>query len=410
MATTFQYAVRDRTGKTISGELEGENTTAVAGRLRSMGYALISITKKRTDGFKMEITLPSMGSKVKLRDLAVFARQFATMINAGLSMLRSLTILADQTSNKELSRVLNLVRSDVEGGGSFSGSLAKHPRVFPPIMINMIRAGEIGGFLDQVMLQIASNFESEVRLRGRIKSAMTYPVVVLVLAILITIGMLLFIVPTFAAMFAGLGADLPAPTRILVAASDGLKIGFIPLVLLAIAAFAGWTRVKHTEQVRSFVDPIKLRVPVFGELFRKIALARFCRNFGTMLRSGVPILQSLDIVADTTGNMVITKAVRDIQESVRNGESLTGPLARHPVFPATVAQMMAVGEDTGNLDTMLAKISEFYDHEVEATTESLTALIEPLMIAFLGGLVGSMIVAMYMPIFKIFDLIGGSAK
>jgi type IV pilus assembly protein PilC len=256
-----------------------------------------------------------------------------------------------------------------------------------------------------VLVQIADNYESEVKLRGKVKSAMTYPVVVLVMAIVMTIGMLLFIVPTFAGLFTSLGGELPAPTQILVNLSAFLKVAILPLIVMGVAGSIVWRRVKHRDDVRNVLDPIKLKVPIFGNLFRKIALARFCRNLGTMLSSGVPILQSLDIVADTCGNMVVAKAGRDVQESVRRGESLTEPLSKHDIFPPMVTQMLAVGEDTGALDTMLHKISDFYDQEVEATTDQLTALIEPLMIAVLGGLVGSMIVALYMPIFKIFDLI-----
>ena len=272
-------------------------------------------------------------------------------------------------------------------------------------MVNMTRAGEVGGFLDSVMLQIAENYEAEVKLRGKVKSAMTYPVVVFCIAIVAVIGMLLFIVPVFANMFKTLGGELPAPTRILVMMSTIVKYGF-PFIIGGLIAFViVWSRIRHREGVRRFVDPLKLKAPVFGALFQKIALSRFARNLGTMLSSGVPILQSLDIVADTTGNIVVGDAVRDVQDSVRNGESLTGPLAHHPVFPPMVVQMLAVGEDTGALDAMLHKIAEFYDQEVEATTEALTALIEPLMIAVLGGIIGSMIIALYMPIFKIFDLI-----
>jgi type IV pilus assembly protein PilC len=269
----------------------------------------------------------------------------------------------------------------------------------------MCKAGEIGGFLDAVLEQIAENYEAEVKLRGKVKSAMTYPVVVFVMAILAVIGMLLFIVPVFAGLFKSLGGTLPLPTRILVMASDVLKTFFPVLLVLFIAGVITWGKVKNQERVRNVVDPAKLKVPVFGALFQKIALSRFARNLGTMMRSGVPILQSLEIVADTTGNIVLGRAIKDVQDSVRTGETIAGPLKDHDVFPAMVVQMMAVGEDTGALDQMLLKISQFYDQEVEATTESLTALIEPLMIAFLGAVVGSMIVAMYMPIFKIFDLI-----
>jgi type IV pilus assembly protein PilC len=402
---TYQYSVRDRAGKIVSGTLEADSQASVATKLKQMGYAPVSITKANA-GMKKELSIPGFGKRVKLKDLAVMSRQFATMINSGLSMLRSLTILSEQTENKELARVLGEVSKDVETGVALSSALAKHPEVFPPLMINMCRAGEVGGFLDSVLLQIAENYEAEVKLRGKVKSAMTYPVVVFVMAILAVVGMLLFIVPTFANMFKTLGGELPAPTRILVTMSDLLKMAAPVLLVALIAGVIVWRRIKRSDRVRNIVDPLKLKIPVFGTLFQKIALSRFARNLGTMMHSGVPILQSLEIVADTTGNVVLGRAVRDVQESVRSGESLAGPLANHSVFPPMVVQMMAVGEDTGALDTMLHKIAEFYDQEVESTTESLTALIEPLMIAVLGGIVGSMIIALYMPIFKIFDLIG----
>ncbi len=406
MATTYAYSVRDRAGKMVNGTLEADSPALVANKLKGMGFAPVSITETNT-GMKRELKIPGFsGDKVKLKDLAVMSRQFATMISSGLSLLRSLTILSEQTDNKALAKTLSDVRNDIETGSALSVAMGKHsPKVFPSLMVNMIRAGEIGGFLDSVLLQVAENYEAEVKLRGKVKSAMTYPVVVFVMAILAVIGMLLFIVPVFAGLFKSLGGTLPLPTRILVLMSDILKTWFPVLMVLLIVGVTVWRKVKHKPGVRDVVDPLKLKLPVFGQLFSKIALGRFARNLGTMMRSGVPILQSLEIVAGTTGNVVLTRALNDVQESVRSGESLTAPLAEHKVFPPMVVQMMAVGEDTGALDTMLGKIAEFYDQEVESTTESLTALIEPLMIALLGGVVGSMIVAMYMPIFKIFDLI-----
>jgi type IV pilus assembly protein PilC len=407
MATlTYEYKVRDKAGSLKTGTIEADSPAQVATKLKSLGYAPLSITQANS-GMNKELRIPGFGGskKVKLKDLAVFSRQFATMVNAGLSLLRALNILTEQTENPELARVLGEVRNDIETGNSLSSGMAKHPEVFPPLMVNMTRAGEVGGFLDEVMLQIANNYEAEVRLKGKVKAAMTYPIVVLCIAVVAVIGMLLFIVPTFASLFKTLGGTLPLPTRILVALSSGLKVGIIPVIILIVVALQVWKRVKRTERVRNIVDPLKLKLPVFGQLFQKIALTRFARNLGTMMSSGVPILQSLDIVAQTTGNVVLERATRAVQESVRTGESLSKPLTEHPVFPPMVVQMMAVGEDTGALDTMLHKIAEFYDQEVEATTEALTALIEPLMIAFLGAIVGSMIVALYMPIFKIFDLI-----
>ena len=412
MAATMTYAVLRfaiAAGKVVERSSSKRTTRRlVAGKLKSKWATRPS--RSTQTGRKARFTARrsrsrDIGGKVKLKDVAVFSRQFATMINAGLSLLRALSILETQTDNKVLAGVLTEVRQDVETGQSLSSAMGKRPDIFPPLMVNMTRAGEVGGFLDAVMLQIAENYEAEVKLRGKVKAAMTYPVVVFCIAILAVVGMLLFIVPVFAKMFLTLGGELPAPTKILIMMSDFLKVAAPFLIVGLIAGYITLSRVKHKEGFRRFVDPLKLKIPVFGGLFQKIALSRFARNLGTMLASGVPILQSLDIVSETTGNTVVGDAVLDIQESVRNGESITGPLAGHDVFPPMVVQMMAVGEDTGALDAMLHKISEFYDQEVEATTEALTALIEPLMIAFLGGIIGSMIIALYMPIFKIFDLI-----
>lgn len=401
---TFEYKVRDKAGKIKTGKLEAETQAQVAAKLKTMGYAPVSIAQTGV-GLQKEIKIPGFTPKVKLKDLAVFSRQFATMINSGLSLLRALNILTEQTENKELARVLREVRNEIETGNSLSAAMGKHPNVFPPLMVNMCKAGEVGGFLDTVLLQIASNYEAEVKLRGKVKAAMTYPVVVFVIAVLAVVGMLLFIVPVFVGLFADFDSELPAPTRFLVFLSGLMKI-IAPLGLAAfLALFFSWPKLKRKDRVRNVLDPVKLKVPVFGNLFRKIALARFSRNLGTMMKSGVPILQSLDIVADTTGNVVLERALRAVQNSVRQGEALAAPLLDHPVFPPMVVQMMSVGEDTGALDTMLHKIAEFYDQEVEATTEALTALIEPLMIVVVGSIIGAMIVALYMPIFSLMNVI-----
>ena len=402
---TFEYAVRNKSGKVVKGRIEAQNQAAVATRLRAMGVAPLAISEVATSGLSREIKIPGFGDKIGIKDLAIMSRQMATMINAGLSLLRALNILAEQTESKPLAKVLFQVRSDVEAGSSLSASMGRHPIVFPPLMINMIKAGEVGGFLDQVLVSVAENYESEVKLRSKIKSAMTYPVVVFAMAILATAGMLLFIVPVFAGMFASLGGELPLPTRILVTMSAIMKI-LAPILLVGGLIFGVWWRKhKNDEAVRNRLDPLKLKVPIFGSLFRKVAVARFTRNFGTMIHAGVPILQALDIVGETSGNMVVERAAKAVRDSVRSGQSLAAPLNDHPVFPPMVVQMITVGEDTGALDEMLKKIAEFYDQEVEATTEQLTSLIEPLMIAILGTIVGSMIIALYMPIFSIFDLI-----
>ena len=402
---TFEYVVRDHKGKAIKARIEASNEAAVAGRLKTMGIAPLSIAEVQTTGLNRSISLPGFGSAVKTKDLAIMARQLSTMISAGLTLLRALMILADQTENEALAKVLGQVRSDVETGVSLSDALARHKTVFPPLMLNMIRAGEVGGFLEGVLVSLAENFEADVKLRAQIKSAMTYPVVVFCIAIVAVIGMLLFIVPIFAGMFASMGGTLPLPTRILVLMSAIMKWTAIPLAVVLVVFSVWWRKHKNDDGVRNRLDPLKLKLPIFGTLFKKVAIARFTRNFGTMLRAGVPILHALDIVGDTSGNVVVTRAVKDVGDAVRTGHSLTGPLARHPVFPPMVVQMMAVGEDTGALDAMLEKIAEFYDQEVSATSAALTSLIEPLMIAVLGALIGSMIIALYLPIFNVFDLI-----
>lgn len=404
-ARTYEYSVRDRSGKIVKGRIEANNPAAVANRLKVMGMAPLSIDEVKTTGLQREVTIPGLSDRISLKDLAVMSRQMATMISAGLSLLRALSILAEQTENKELAKRLGQVRNDVEAGTALSDAMARDVDVFPPLMVNMIRAGEVGGFLENALLSVAGNYEAEVKLRSQIKSAMTYPVVVLVMAIVAVIGMLLFIVPIFETMFADLGGSLPAPTQFLVLLSGVMK-WLAPVLLVAAIAFAvWWGKHKHDESIRSKVDPLKLKMPVFGPLFQKVAISRFTRNFGTMLSAGVPILQALEIVGETSGNWTIEHAVKDVQGSVRTGQSLSGPLAGHAVFPPMVVQMISTGEDSGSLELMLEKISQFYDQEVEATTEQLTSLIEPLMIGIIGSIIGGMVIALYMPMFSIFELI-----
>ena len=402
---TFEYTVRDTKGKIVKGRIEAVDQASVSSRLRTMGLVPISLDEVKTSGLQKEISIPGFQAKVKLKDLAIMARQMSTMVSAGLSLLRALAILADQTENVTLAKVLATVRNDVESGSSLSSAMRKHLE-FPPLMVNIVRAGETGGFLEKALLSIADNYESEVKLRAKIKSAMTYPVVVFFMSIVAVAVMLIFIVPIFKDMFEGLGGELPLPTLMLVKLSEMMKF-IAPVILVGTIAFSvWWNKNKNHEKVRSTVDPWKIKVPVFGKLFQKVAIARFTRNFSTMLGAGVPILQALDIVGETSGNWVIEHAISEVQESVRNGQSLSAPLANHPVFPPMVVQMMSVGEDSGSMEVMLEKISEFYDQEVEATTEQLTSLIEPLMIAFLGVLIGGMIIALYMPIFSVFELMG----
>jgi len=404
MPTTYAYRVRDRQGKLLGGTLEADNEQAVVAKLRQLGYAPVSIEAEKGAGMKADVRLPGSG-RVKLKDLAVFSRQFATMINSGLSLLRALTILGEQTENKRLAQIIILVRAEVEKGTSLSAAMAKHPKAFNRLYVSMVRAGEVGGFLDQVLVKVAETFEKEVALRGKIKSAMTYPVVVFVMVLMIVAAMLLFIVPTFESLYESLGGTLPLPTRVLMGASNALRRFFF-LVIIAVGLLVfGLRRWKATTRGRYALDKFKLKVKVFGPLFHKSALSRFSRTLSTLIRSGVPILQALEIVGETVNNAVISRAVHDVQDAVREGESLATPLSKHATFPPMVVQMMAVGEETGALEVMLAKVADFYDQEVEAAVASLTSLIEPILIAVMGAAVGGMVVALYMPLFNIINLV-----
>ncbi len=399
----YAYKVRDSQGRFREGKVAADNETAVAEKLMAMGYVPLEV-KPFGMGLQKEISFGRKG--VSMKDLAVFARQLATMIDAGLSLMRGLTILSEQVDNPSLREVLTKVRQDVEAGHSLSSAFANDEHhTFPPFMISMCRAGETGGFLDVAMRQVAETFEAEVKLRSKIKAAMTYPVVVFIMAILMCIGMLLFVVPIFESMFDDLGGALPLPTQVLVTLSGLMGIIAPILVVSSIVGLVWWRKNGKSPKVRNVIDPLKLKLPVFGPLFAKIALTRFSRNLSTLLASGVPILASLEIVSETTGSVVISRALDDVAKSVSQGDSIAGPLSRHEVFPTMTVQMIASGEETGALDQMLQRIAVFYEEEVESTTEALTSLIEPLMIAFLGVVVGGMIIALYLPIFSIFDLI-----
>ena len=402
MPTTFDYKVRDRSGNLVSGQLVGDSEGLVMTKLREMGLTPIEV-KKAGGGFRMEINLRP--GRVKLKHLAVFSRQFATMVNSGLPILRALAILGDQTENKELEKVLTQVRVDVEQGQSLSGAMEKHRKAFNDLYIAMVKTGETGGVLDTVLLRVADNIEREVELRRKIKSAMTYPLVVVILVTFILAAMLLFVVPQFETIYAQLGGKLPLPTRILLGVSQALRNYWYLFMGFVAASVFALRRYKRTERGRTTVDAAKLKIPIFGSLFRKTALARFSSTLGMLLRSGVPILQALDIVADTVNNKVLSKAVVDVQGSVREGESIAKPLSRHAVFPPMVVQMLAVGEETGAVDTMLDKVAEFYNSEVSASVDALTSLIEPLLIAIVGGAVGAAVIALYMPMFNIINLI-----
>jgi len=398
----FNYKSRNAGGKLIKGRVDATNESAAIGKLRTMGLTPVSVDEHVAGtGLQKEINIPGMTKGVGLKELSVLSRQMATMLSAGLTLLKTLTILADQTEHPKLKTIMMKVTTDVESGTAFSYALAQHPKTFPPLMINMIRAGETGGFLDAALGTVATNFEKEAKLRATIKSAMAYPVMVLIMSLVAVILMLTFIVPVFQTMFEGLGGALPLPTQFLVNVSANMY-WILPVLIVSIVGGNLWWRAnKDKDEVRSKFDTFKLQLPVFGLLMKKIAIARFTRNFADMIGAGVPILSALSTVGSTSGNWVLEKAAERIGESVRQGRPIAEQLIQEKVFPSMVTQMVAVGEDSGALETMLIKVSEFYDTEIEATTAALTSLIEPLLIAFLGVVVGGMIIALYMPIFSI---------
>lgn len=405
MTSTFTYRVRDSAGKVVEGKLEGADEALVVRKLREMGYTPITVTRRDSSRLQSDIKIPGLSGRVALKDVAVLSRQFATMINSGLSLLRALSILSEQTENAALARMIGEVRQDVERGSSLSASLARHPKAFNRLYISMVRSGEVGGSLDAVLMRLADTIESQVELHRKVKSAMTYPVVVFSLVVFIASAMLLFIVPQFKGIYVELGGTLPLPTRILISISDVVKKYFPILILLS--GVGGWflRRWARSPKGRPTWDAFVLKVPVFGLLARKGALARFARTLAALTRSGVGILEALEIVADTAGNEVVALALRDTQRAVKQGDTLARPLSQHEVFPPMVVQMIAVGEETGALDDMLDKIADFYDQEVEATVDALTSLIEPLLIVTMGVLVGGMIISLYLPMFRIITLI-----
>ena len=404
----FDYKVIDINGKQVKGRVDAPNETAAVQLLKSQGNVPLSVHQAGV-GMGKEITIPGLTGRVKLKDLAVFSRQFATMTNSGLSLMRSLSILEEQIENTTFARAVREVRIDIEGGLSLSGAFAKHPKVFPALMIAMVRAGETGGFLDDALERIATNFEKDAALRGKVKSALTYPVLVLSFSILMIAGVLIFIVPVFEKMFKSLGGKLPLPTQIIVNVSHAL-LWLGPLLI--IAAIVVTVTIKATLRsnpgFRLWWDTMKLKLPVFGKLFTKIAISRFARNLGTLLSVGVPIMQALDVVGATTGNAVISAAMTDVQAAVRQGEAMSGPLSHHKIFPAMVTQMVEVGEESGQISAMLSKIADFYDREVDETAEQLTASIEPIMVLLMGALVGGMVVCLYLPMFSIYQHIQGA--
>jgi len=407
MATrTFDYVTIDTDGKRSKGKVDASNEAAAAQMLKQQGVVPLSISQTGT-GLRSDIHIPGLTGRTRLKDLAIFARQFATMTAAGMSLLRSLAVLEDQATRPGLKKALGDVRGDIEAGTSLSGALSRH-RTFPTLMVAMIRAGETGGFLDSALERTAANLEKELVLRGKIKSALTYPVLVLLFSGVMIAGVLIFIVPIFEKMFRQFGGALPLPTQVIVTASHTMAWSG-PLVVGVVVVVVVVTKraLRINPGLRLRFDRLKLRLPVFGPLLKKITVSRFARTLGTLLSVGVPVMQALEVVAATAGNAVVADATKDLQTAVREGRPMSTGLRKHAVFPQMVTQMVEVGEESGQISQMLDKVADFYDREVDSATEALTASIEPIMVVVMGAIVGGMVVCLYLPMFSIYGKIQG---
>jgi type IV pilus assembly protein PilC len=400
---TFHYNSIDATGRKSKGTVEATNESAAMHMLKQRGEVPLELSVAG-QGLNRELKIPGLGNRTKLKDLAVFARQFATMTSSGMSLLRSLAILEEQTSAPNLKKAVGEVRTDVAGGVSLSSSMAKHEKQFPRLMVAMIRAGEAGGMIDRALEQIADSLEKDAALRGKIKGALTYPAIVLSFTFVLIAGVLIFIVPIFEAMFKNLGGELPGITQFLVDASHNMWwIGPIFLIITVGGTTVFRRRLRQSQELRLSFDRFKLRLPVFGSLFRKLAMSRFSRNLGLLLNVGVPVMQALSVVGETTGNEVINAAMQDVQSAVREGQPMSSALRRHKIFPEMVTQMIEVGEESGQISQMLDKVADFYDREVDSAAESLTASIEPIMVLVMGAVVGGMVICLYLPMFTIYQ-------
>lgn len=400
---TFVYTIKDPQGRVQTRSTKAENRRVLTTKLRGEGLTVTDI--------RQEKKLPSLNifrPRVKTNDIAIFSRSFATMVDAGITLPKCLDILVKQTENPVLSKAIADIKTDVEGGISLSEALGKYPKIFPALYTNMVKAGEIGGTLPEVCNQLANILEKQRQLQNKVKSGLFMPIMVLSFCMLITVGLILFVVPRFAAIFSDMNAELPAPTQVLVNISDGIRgpkgIGFVAILAVFIFIFV---KVIKTDKGGNAWDKIKLKMPLFGPLITKNIVANFTRTFGMLQKSGVPILESLNIVADTAGNRIIAAAIRDASSSIRQGETIAKPLERSQALPLMVTQMIAVGEETGNVELMLNKIADLYEDDVERTVEGLTKLIEPMMMVFIGSIVGGILVCLYLPIFNMADVMSG---
>jgi len=403
----YAYKAIDPDGKTVQAVLEAPNKDELVSTLRQQGMVVLDIERTRKQRMHALTKQSKTGGRVKADDIVVFSRQLATMVSAGLPLIQSLDVLREQMENPTLRSIIRQVEADVEGGLSLSEALAKHPKVFSPLFINMVRAGEASGMLDEILNRIAGYLEKAAALRRKVRSALVYPILISIIAVTITSFLILVVIPKFKEIFEGLGSNLPAPTQMLITFSEAAR-RYFPFILLAmVGAIVGIKLYGKTDKGRYQLDLLKMKVPIFGILVKKVAIAKFARTLATLIRSGVSILTALEIVSKTAGNKVIENAVLRVRASIREGESIAEPLSQSGVFPPMVVRMIAVGEQTGALEDMLAKIADFYDDEVNAAVAGLTSMIEPLIIAFLGIVIGSIVIAMFLPIFKISSIVSG---
>jgi len=399
----FTYSGRTRTGQTINGEMEAPNREAVVAQLRRQQVMATAVTPKARD---IDLKVPGFGAKVGDRDLAVVTRQLATMIDAGLPLVQCLDILAQQQEKKVFQKALHDIRMAVEGGATFSASLKRHPKIFSTLYTNMVEAGEAGGILDTILNRLAAYIEKAMALKKRVKTAMFYPSTIVAVAVVVVIFLLIYVIPTFEQLFEGFGATLPLPTVIVLEASRLVRAYLLVMLAGLVAAVVGLRFYYRTPGGKMAIDRLLLRLPVFGPLIRKVAVAKFTRTLGTLVSSGVSILEGLDITARTAGNKVVEEAVLKARTTIAQGKTIAEPLQASGVFPLMVVQMIAVGEQTGALDRMLNKIADFYDEEVDVAVAGLTALLEPLLVIFLGVIIGGVVIAMYLPIFKLISVVG----
>ena len=422
---TFNYVARDSLGKVVEGSSEAESEQMLVRRLRERGFVIQRITLAKGSVQAEEAVaaasasdepggasgLSSIFMRVKGKDLSIFCRQFATMVNAGVSLVRSLTVLEEQSSSKVLQEVLRDVQANIEAGETLWRSMSRWPKVFDNLFVGLIKAGETGGVLDETLGRLAQFMEEDQKLKRKVKSAMTYPVLVLVFAMAVVIGLVTFVLPQFAQVFRDLGLkDLPGPTVFLMSLSNFVTTKWWLCIIIMIGSYMGMQTYKSTPTGKRHFDWFRLKVPIFGALSHKVALARFSRTLGTLLTSGVPILQAMETVAGTLGNEIIADAVLAARSAIREGETIGDPLARSGLFPPMVVQMISIGEETGSLDQMLVKVADFYEAEVDTALQSMTAAIEPIMIVLLGGIVGFIVIAMFMPMINAISGLSGDQE